>query len=41
MDTEREGFCVPAIVQFSYVRRIAGEQELQARPAFGEQQVDW
>ncbi|WP_165975347.1 NUDIX hydrolase [Actinomadura rubrisoli] len=31
VDLEREGFRIPAIVQFFYVRRIGGEQELQAQ----------
>ncbi|WP_433228253.1 NUDIX hydrolase [Actinomadura formosensis] len=30
-DLEREGFRVPAIVQFFYVRRITDDQELQAQ----------
>ncbi|WP_284734267.1 hypothetical protein [Actinomadura sp. NEAU-AAG7] len=40
MDTERDGFRVPAIVQFFYVRRTAGEQKLRARLALSGQRVD-
>ncbi|WP_242895350.1 NUDIX hydrolase [Actinomadura litoris] len=31
VDVEREGFRVPAIVQFFYVRRVGGEAQLQAQ----------
>ncbi|WP_131741974.1 NUDIX hydrolase [Actinomadura roseirufa] len=31
VDLEREGFAVPAVVQFFYVRRLAQDQELRAQ----------